>query len=139
MVIIDKIRAKLSELTIQADTNAKDELLEMIGHIEEKIVRLDSEIEGLVDNIMLPDIDKTTVKYINERIAKLDSQKTELSREADKLKADRQKRNETDYKVLHNVMDKWNELSFEDKRSVIELLIEKILVFPDKIEIRWKV
>ena len=56
-----------------------------------------------------------------------------------KLKADRQKRNETDYKVLHNVMDKWNELSFEDKRSVIELLIEKILVFPDKIEIRWKV
>ena len=88
---------------------------------------------------MLPDIDKTTVKYINERIAKLDSQKTELSREADKLKADRQKRNETDYKVLHNVMDKWNELSFEDKRSVIELLIEKILVFPDKIEIRWKV
>lgn len=139
MVIIDKIRAKLSELTIQADTNAKDELLEMIGHIEEKIVRLDSEIEGLVDKIMLPDIDKTTVKYINERIAKLDSQKTELSREADKLKADRQKRNETDYKVLHNVMDKWNELSFEDKRSVIELLIEKILVFPDKIEIRWKV
>jgi DNA invertase Pin-like site-specific DNA recombinase len=139
MVIIDKIRAKLSELTIQADTNAKDELLEMIGHIEEKIVRLDSEIEGLVDKIMLPDIDKTTVKYINERIAKLDSQKTELSREADKLKADRQKKNETDYNVLHNVMDKWDELSFEDKRSVIELLIEKILVFPDRIEIRWKV
>lgn len=139
MVIIDKIRAKLSELTIQADTNAKDELLEMIGHIEEKIVRLDSEIEGLVDKIMLPDIDKTTVKYINERIAKLDSQKTELSLEADKLKAERQKRSATDFKVLHNVMDKWDELSFEDKRSVIELLIEKILVFPDRIEIRWKV
>lgn len=139
MVIIDKIRAKLSELTIQADTNAKDELLEMIGHIEEKIVRLDSEIEGLVDKIMLPDIDKTTVKYINERIAKLDSQKTELSLEADKLKAERQKRSATDFKVLHNVMDKWDELSFEDKRSVIELMIEKILVFPDRIEIRWKV
>lgn len=138
-VIIDKIREKLSELTIQAASNVKDELLEKISHIEEKIVRIDSEIEGLVDKIMLPDIDKTTVKYINERIAKLDGQKTEFSREADKLRADRQKRNATDFKVLHNVMDKWDELSFEDKRSVIELLIEKILVFPDRIEIQWKV
>ena len=88
---------------------------------------------------MLPDIDKTTVKYINDRIAKLDSQKTELSREADRLRADRQKKSDTNFKVLHNVMDKWNELTFEDKRSVIELLIEKIFVFPDRIEIRWKI
>ena len=138
-VIIDKIRAKLSELTIQADTNAKDELLEKISNIEARISKVEQEIDDLVDKIMLPDIDKTTVKYINERISKLDGQKVELSREADKLRTERQKRSETDYNVLHDVMSKWDELSFEDKRSVIELLIEKILVFPDKIEIQWKV
>ena len=126
-------------MTIQADTNAKDELLEKISNIEARISKVEQEIEGLVDKIMLPDIDKTTVKYINERISKLDGQKVELSREADKLRTERQKRSETDYNVLHDVMSKWDELSFEDKRSVIELLIEKILVFPDKIEIQWKV
>ena len=138
-IIVDKIREKLSELTIQADTNAKDELLEAISHIEDKIAELEQQIESLVDKVMFPDIDKTTVKYINERIAKLDGQKTELSREADTLRAERQKRSETDYNVLHDVMSKWDELTFEDKRSVVELLIEKILVFPDRIEIRWKV
>ena len=138
-VIIDKIREKLSELTIQADSDVKDELLEKISNIEAQISKIEKEIEGLVDKIMLPDIDKTTVKYINERIAKLDSRKVELSRECDKLRADRQKRSETDFKVLHNVMDKWDELTFDDKRSVVELLIEKILVFPDRIEIQWKV
>lgn len=138
-VIIDKIREKLSELTIQADTNAKDELFEKINIIEAQISKIEREIEGLVDKIMLQDIDKTTVKYINERISKLDGQKVELSREADKLRTERQKRSETDYNVLHDVMSKWDELSFNDKRSVVELLIEKILVFPDKIEIQWKV
>ena len=138
-VIIDKIREKLSELTIQADTNAKDELFEKINIIEAQISKIEREIEGLVDKIMLQDIDKTTVKYINERISKLDGQKVELSREADKLRTGRQKRSETDYNVLHDVMSKWDELSFNDKRSVVELLIEKILVFPDKIEIQWKV
>ena len=137
-IIIDRIRAKLSELTIRADTNVKDELLEMIGNTEARILKIEQEIEALVDKIALPDIDKTTVRYVNERIAKLDGQKTELSREADRLRADRRKRIGTDKKVLHNVMDKWNELSFEDKRSVTELLIEKILLFPDRIEIRWR-
>ena len=31
-------------------------------------------------------------------------------------------------------MSKWDELTFEDKRSVVELLIEKILVFPAAFE-----
>lgn len=138
-VIIDRIRKKLSELTIRSDSSAKDEILETIRHIQEKISNIEQEIESLVDKMMLPDTDKATAKYINNRIAKFDSKKTELSREAERLKADRLKKNDTDYKVLHNVMDKWEELSFDDKRSVIELLIEKILVFPDKIEIQWKV
>ncbi len=138
-VIIDRIREKLSELTIRSDSSAKDEMLETINQIEAKITGLEREIENLVDKMLLSDTDKATAKYINNRIAKLDSEKSELSHEADKLKADRLKKNDTDYKVLHNVMDKWNELSFDDKRSVIEVLIEKILVFPDKIELRWKV
>ena len=134
------------DLPAKADTMSrewlalhKDELLEMIGNTEARILKIEQEIEALVDKIALPDIDKTTVRYVNERIAKLDGQKTELSRESDRLRADRRKRDGTDKKVLHNVMDKWNELSFEDKRSVTELLIEKILLFPDRIEIRWRV
>ena len=131
------LRPGCTQFTQQGD--AAEEDAEFAAFDAAALEEIEKEIEGLVDKIMLPDIDKTTVKYINERIAKLDSRKVELSRECDKLRADRQKRSETDFKVLHNVMDKWDELTFDDKRSVVELLIEKILVFPDRIEIQWKV
>jgi hypothetical protein len=35
--------------------------------------------------------------------------------------------------------DEWDELSFDDKRAVVDLLIDKILVFQDRIEIVWRV
>lgn len=138
-IIVDKIRDKISALTIKAASNDRDELQEVIDRTAAKITELESEIERLVDKLMMPDTDKTAMKYINGRIAKIDSQKCELSKEIERLKAERLKRSDKDYQVLHNVMSKWDELTFDDKRSVVEVLIEKILVFPDKIEIRWKV
>lgn len=85
----------------------------------------------LYDNA--PDTDKTAVKYITARIARLESEKYRLLCEVGRLKADR--KSNTDHKILHNVMDKRKELSFENKRSVIGVLVEKILVFRDKIVI----
>ena len=138
-IIVEKIRDKLSALTIKAASNNRDELQEIIDRTAAKITELEGEIERLVDKLMIPDTDKTAMKYINGRIAKLDGQKSELSKEIERLKAERLKRSDKDYQVLHNVMSKWDELTFDDKRSVVEILIEKIFVFPDKIEIRWKV
>ena len=94
---------------------------------------------GPVGILMLPDTDKTTLKYINSRISKLDKEKSELLDDIKKLKLDKQKKSSLNHKVLRDAMSKWDELSFDDKRSVIEVLIEKILVFPDKVEIHWKV
>lgn len=138
-VIIERLHRKLSGLTIRSAGNAEGEISEHISRIAARSAELENEIEKLVDRMMLPDTDKTAAKYINSRIAKLDTEKSELSHQAARLRADRQKKDNAHCTVLHNVMDKWNELSFDDKRSVIEVLIEKILVYPDRLEICWKI
>ena len=138
-MIIERLHRKLSGLTIRSAGNAEGEISEHISRIAARSAELENEIEKLVDRMMLPDTDKTAAKYINSRIAKLDTEKSELSHQAARLRADRQKKDNAHCTVLHNVMDKWNELSFDDKRSVIEVLIEKILVYPDRLEICWKI
>lgn len=75
---------------------------------------------------------------MNSRINLLHNEKTSLNDEMEKLEIEAIRNSGTDYKVLRDVMTKWNDLSFDDKRSVVELLINKILVFSDKIEIQWK-
>lgn len=138
-MIVDKIRDKLSEFTIKPRINDKSDIDDQINMISMKVSEVENEIEGLIDKMMLPDTDKTTLKYINSRISKLDKEKSELLDDIKKLKLDKQKKSSLNHKVLRDAMSKWDELSFDDKRSVIEVLIEKILVFPDKVEIHWKV
>ena len=99
-IIVDKIRDKLSALTIKAANNDKDELQEEIDRTAAKITELESEIERFIDKLMMPDTDKTAMKYINGRIAKLDGQKSELSKEIDRLKAEKLKQSDKDYQVL---------------------------------------
>ena len=90
------------------------------------------------NDITKNEANKITLDYVNSRINLLHNEKTSLNDEMEKLEIEAIRNSGTDYKVLRDVMTKWNDLSFDDKRSVVELLINKILVFSDKIEIQWK-
>ncbi|MBQ8133596.1 MAG: recombinase family protein [Clostridia bacterium] len=138
-MIVDKLKAKIDTLTIRAKAGAKDETQEQRKELEIKISKIESEIEALVNTMTKSEVDKVTIKYINSKIAELDEERTSVLNELDRLKTEQSQKNNTDYKVLRDVMSKWEKLSFDDKRSVVELLVRKILVYPDKVEIEWNI
>ena len=111
---------------------------EKIKKIRARICNIENEIQTLISAITKNEANKITLDYVNSRINLLHNEKTSLNDEMEKLEIEAIRNSGTDYKVLRDVMTKWNDLSFDDKRSVVELLINKILVFSDKIEIQWK-
>lgn len=137
-IIIEKMKSKLDDLTIENKLNKNDLIKDQTAKLETKLLEIDKEIEKLVNKLSEFDLDKVTIRYINIKIKKMDEEKVKITHDIDRLQSERTAK-KPDYNILRNVMSKWSELSFEDKRSVSELLIEKILVYPDNIEIIWKV
>lgn len=138
-VIVEKIKEKLSTISVKAKPEDNNKIQESILRLENKMSEIEAEIEKLVDKMTSVDVDQTVLKYINGKIAKLDMEKMNIATDIEKLKSDKVNNGEFDCKELIDVMSKWEELSFEDKRSVVEVLIKRILVYPEKIEIEWNV
>lgn len=137
--IVDRIKLKLDNLVIRSMLqNDKKTNEEKIRKIRARICNIENEIQTLISAITKNEANKITLDYVNSRINLLHNEKTSLNDEMEKLEIEAIRNSGTDYKVLRDVMTKWNDLSFDDKRSVVELLINKILVFSDKIEIQWK-
>ena len=75
--------------------------------------------------------DGALFRYINERVQILDSQKQQLALQ---LATHRQYGRE-----IHSHLTVWDELSFDDKRQVVDLLIRVIHVTQGKIQIDWRI
>lgn len=131
--IAKKMSDKLDSLTIKPKAQNpihNDE----IARLKTRISEIENEIEKLVDRIA--DAESTTVSYINQKIKKLDSEKNSLLNQISKLEEAESKL--PDFKALTNVMSVWERLTFDEKRDVVQLLIDKTIVYPDRVEIMWK-
>lgn len=136
--IVERIREKLMQLSIRShhtETNGTDNT---ITELNCKICEIDSRIDKLLDTLTSDDNDVVSKKYINGKIRQLDEEKRALSAEIDRLRFEKENKPDTNVPELKNVMSHWDELSFDDKRDVVSLLIHKIAVYKDKVEIEWK-
>lgn len=129
------IGEKLNSLSIKPKTNAVNDIDIQIQSLKAEIGFKEDKIKALIDKIV--DADKITIEYINKTIKELDNEKKDLFDKIEELK--NKSNSPLDFKILHNVISKWDNLEFNEKRDVVELLIEKIIVFSDKIEIIWKI
>ena len=138
-LVVERITDKVNELNIHPKQERSNAILESIVTLEGRIEELKSQIDGLLDMLCGNDISPITVKHVNERIDKLGREQVEAEQQLAKLQSDIGGQSETEHQALSNVMSHWNELTFDDKRAVVELLIEKIVVTPEKLEFIWKV
>lgn len=76
------------------------------------------------------------MEYINKRVAELDAKKQELLKSIRELSVVDQP---TDVANIKGYLSKWDELTLEDRRNVVNLLIMMVKVTEDSIEIVWKV
>lgn len=133
-MILERITDKINSLTIIPIQDTQNEQALKTRELKIKIDNIDTDISSLVDKIS--EADNLTMQYINQRIQELHNQKSNLQLEIDKIEH-LHTDNETKIKQLANVMNLWNKLTFDDKVGVINLLIKKIVVYPEKTEIQW--
>ena len=127
-----EITDKLADIVIKPKSENTNNI--EISKLKADIINIENSIDVLVDR--LTESDATAAVYINQKIKKLDSEKNELLQQISRLEESENKL--PDLKALTNVMSVWDRLSFDEKRDVVQLIIEKVTVYPDKIEIIWK-
>ena len=102
--------------------------------IKLQIVDIDNQIDNLVKQIA--ESNEVVMKYINERISKLDTMKNGLYKELEKLFVNTSKSNSTEELLMK--INNWSNLSLEEKKGVCSNRINKILIKDDEVFIDWR-
>ena len=98
-----------------------------------RIAEIDEEILEIVKGVK--DASATVMKYINVNVERLEDEKRQTEAEIQRL-------SEKCFAIKEKVIcdfERFNELSFEQKRAVANAIIKKIYVSKDKLEIIWNI
>ncbi len=99
-----------------------------------QIAKVEQKINNLVDG--LADASGVTMKYLNEKITALEKEKRGLLQERQENRTS----NITERQICQfaDILVLWDQMSIEQRREIGKLLIERIQVYNDKVEICWK-
>jgi DNA invertase Pin-like site-specific DNA recombinase len=124
----DEIARKVNELK-GASINTTDSAA---NSIKLKLAEVDQQIENLVSN--LAEASGVVIKYINERIARLDAEKQSLINE---LKKSVLRSNKLSAAEIIETASNWNQLTLDEKKSICKTLISRVRIYDDSVEIEW--
>jgi len=100
-----------------------------------ELAQVESEIEKLLDT--LTGAAPVLLSYVNTKIEELDSRRQTLASEIAKLTAEAVSPEQID--TISNYLDDWENVSFEDKQRVVDLMITVIRATSEKLQIEWKI
>lgn len=127
------IRDKLSAFkTLSQKT--KKRISPEINAYKIRISAIDNEINGLLEKVA--EADSILMRYINKNIEQLDAEKAQLCKQLCLL-AEQQETSASG--VISNHVTLWDKLSFADKQSVADLLINVIHIADGNIKITWNI
>ena len=99
--------------------------------------QVQAEIEKLIDS--LTGASEILISYANEKIAALDAKRQDLTKRIADVTA--QQSTPAEIAKISDYLDKWENISFNDKRVVLDGLITAVRAtsMNDSIEIEWKI
>ena len=100
-----------------------------------ELAQVESEIGKLLDT--LTGATPVLISYANSKIEELDSRRQALACEIAKLTAEAVSPEQID--TISNYLDDWENVSFEDKQQVVDLMITVIRATSEKLQIEWKI
>ena len=106
-----------------------------LNALQTELAQVQNDIEKLMDTLI--NSGAVLLSYINEKIEELDRQKQELLDKIEALNAEAISLEQV--REISNYLDTWNDISFDDKRKVIDLMISAIYATSDNIDIVWKI
>ena len=131
--MLNAIRNKLSEFKTLSQKKKK----QINPKINKNKIRM-SEIENEINDLLSKVVGANAVlmQYINERVESLDAERKKLQEENISLTCNQDKQN---FDVISSHVQDWDNISFEDKQSVVNALIKVIHIADGKIEIMWNI
>ena len=100
-----------------------------------ELAQVESEIEKLLDT--LTGASPVLLSYANSKIEELDARRQSIANEIAKLSADAVPMEKME--SISGYLDDWENVSFEDKRQMVDALITVIRATNEKVEIEWKI
>ena len=100
-----------------------------------ELAQVESEIEKLLDT--LTGATPVLLSYANSRIEELDARRQDISNEIAKLSADAVPAEKIE--SISGYLDTWDDVSFDDKRRVVDLMITTVAATSDSLNITWKI
>ncbi|MGN1004819.1 MAG: recombinase family protein [Oscillospiraceae bacterium] len=104
-----------------------------IHGIEQRMKKCSDEMDNLVQTVAAGNLGPAFVQRVNVRINELDKELTELSKERDQLRREEECRTDRELQVdtlaamLSSLKDNFDVLSVHEKRTLIRLLVKKIV------------
>jgi site-specific DNA recombinase len=131
MKLLEKIKSLKTDFKFEKRSNSKE-----INELKIKLAKIQEDIKKLIDSLL--NFNGIAGNYINERITELDNKKKLILSKIDKLymKDTPSARNGED---LTEFLKNWDKYELEQKKSVAKVLIEKIVITDDEIEIVFKI
>lgn len=133
----EEILKKLSTFKVE-DIDGKKEKEK--SEIENKLVIINDKISNLIE--ALASANNVTMNYINKAIEKLDIERNELEEKLKALTINKYSENinlDKIKEVVNNIEDIFNNSDFKQKKEIMKLLIEKIILSNDEIHIIYKI
>ena len=106
-----------------------------IAALQVELLHVDSEIEKLVDS--LTGANNVLFSYVNVKIAELDGRKQELLARIAELTVEAISPEQVSQ--ISGYLDTWDDVSFDDKRRVVDLMITTVAATSDSLNITWKI
>lgn len=120
-IVFEAMKDRIKSLTITKNSRKKSDT--ETENLKSEIIRADTEIRQLMDK--LADADKVLFDYIQKRITELHNKKSELE---NKLNTRERKNKTVDVQPLSEPLQRWGELSVDEKHEVAVTMIDAIYV-----------
>ena len=103
--------------------------------LQVELAQVQHEIETLIDT--LTGANPVLLSYVNSKIEELDERKQKLVKKSTELSVETVSPEQV--KEISGYLDTWNEVDFDDKRRVVDLMITTIAATSDSLNITWKI
>jgi hypothetical protein len=129
-----EIENKINSLSITSPIESQNEKNRKIERLKIEISKLDDKITSFIEKIECADT--ALMKHINNKVAELENEKQQLARELDKIES-----SQPDFSVdeITDCMSVWDIMSFDDKRSIVKILIKRIFIAENGYSIEWNI
>jgi hypothetical protein len=100
-----------------------------------EMAKVKTEIEKLVDTLL--GANTTLLSYANKKIENLDNSRQSLAKQIADMSADTI--SPTKILQISNQLNDWENVSFDDKRNIVDTMINAIRATSENIDIEWKI